>query len=98
MGYCGDKVDIWCCGIMLLMMITKRYPPWQVGAREFVVDQAMIDLATRFNILRIDAVARVRTTVGDSCWDLLQKMLLLESQLRPTTTEALAHPWFAGMS
>ena len=84
------------------MMITKRYPPWQVadalGAREFVVDKAMIDLATRCDILRIDAVARVRTTVGDSCWDLLQKMLLLQSASRPTATQALAHPWFAGMS
>lgn len=91
--YYADRVDMWCCGIMLLTMITRRVPPWQqqLGAR----GAAALEAATSGRIRAIPAI-RDHHVDDDRCWDLVEWMLRADPLARPTALDALAHAWIAG--
>ncbi len=101
--YYADRVDMWCCGIMLLMMATRRNPPWQradaarrPSENAFTVDDSIFEPATRGEI-HARSSREGDPHFSDECWDLMQCLLWAVPLERPTAAEALDHPWFGGM-
>ncbi len=89
---------------MLLLMVTRQYPPWQqweragpraefryVGIRE--AEYALLEAG---NVQGLFDPADVSlAAVGSDCWDLMQRMLMFDPSARTTAAEALLHPWLA---
>ncbi|OBZ72988.1 Serine/threonine-protein kinase SRPK [Grifola frondosa] len=44
----------------------------------------------------LEAVTDGEVTFSDECWDILEKMLTVDPQQRPTAKELLSHPWLSG--
>lgn len=95
--YHSDCVDMWCCGCMLLMMVTGRVPPWQVlvAGDAYSVNAGVLSAATQGRQIRRLAVAEGPRT--DACWALMQSLLLEDPLARPSAQDALRHEWFAGL-
>ncbi|KAM4832685.1 sperm motility kinase 2B-like [Urocitellus parryii] len=79
-AYEGPPVDIWSLGVILHYMLTGRYPYFGYTAKEMLTQ---IILATYRNTPGISLAARM----------LIQGMLTLDPQKRPTAKQILQHPW-----
>ncbi len=89
-AFYGDRIDMWSCGIIMLVMLTGGYPPWaDVGGRRGVPPPP--------GHLREMIQARVPDDViaSDAFWGLLEALLHRNPLERPTAEGALAHAWFA---
>jgi calcium-dependent protein kinase len=83
-GDFNEKVDIWCAGVILYMMISGSFP--------FKYDTDEKYLARIQNeVLSFDKKAWSK--VSDSCIDLLRKMLNPNKDKRISALRALKHPW-----
>jgi serine/threonine protein kinase len=92
----GDKVDIWCCGLMLLVMVYKRTPKWFTSPFE-VLHGDSFRKATHGMILEVPELASIVESrrYSDGLWGIMQQMLQFDPRERPTAVQALANGWFA---
>ena len=81
----GRKVDVWCLGVTLFVMIVKNFP-WEAALpseRSFVKVRSCIGKYLKHCIRNDDLVV-----------DLLEGMLQIDPVNRPRVDELLLHPWF----
>lgn len=95
--YYGNRVDIWCCGVSILVwiVIDFRHLLRHDSLSWFKLGSgASFELATGRRIREVPELAAVISSFTDDCWDLIQCMLCLDPLERPDAAAALGHRWF----
>lgn len=82
-GYSGERVDAWSCGVILYVLVSGNLP----------FDSADIGKLFRL-ILRADP--KYPTYFSDDLKDLIQKLLTADPTQRYTLADVRRHPWFNG--
>jgi serine/threonine protein kinase len=89
---CSIGMDVWAAGAMLYLMLTGRYPLWDVPAKDFKLTSMKKAVATIqagqvfWDIPQVQALS-------PSCQELLRGMLAADPAQRVTVHQALEHPW-----
>lgn len=81
----GPVVDTWAVGVILHIMLTRRYP----FAGETIQETLELVVQARFSL-----VGSEWDRISDKAKDLLQGLLREDPQERLSARDALAHPWF----
>ena len=91
-NYSGQPVDIWTCGVLLLILLQGRYPFEGSGGK----DAAIVEggrLAAKGELQpRLVQLAEA-LHVSQDCIQTLRRMLALSSDDRPTAAQLLDSPW-----
>jgi len=83
-GY-SYKADLFSLGALFFNLLTGRY----------LFSGENMEQTLRRNVrCDISGIAKYLTHTSKNCKDLLTRMLRPNPDLRPTESEALAHPWF----
>ncbi|OMJ82757.1 hypothetical protein SteCoe_16462 [Stentor coeruleus] len=83
-GFYTEKVDIWSCGIILLMMMTGKYPYFGTCLNE-----------VKEEILALD-IKGIQSRIPEASpllLDFLSSVLDKDTRLRFSAKDALGHPW-----
>lgn len=88
-GCFDKKSDMWSCGVLMFVLLTRRYPFWMNGFKE--VDHVSGRYLCK-GILRNDVL--FPEGMSDNAKDLLSVLLNRDASKRPTPFQALKHPWF----
>lgn len=81
----GPVVDTWAVGVILHIMLTRRYP----FAGETIQETLELVVRGRFSL-----VGSEWDRISDNAKSLLQGLLREDPQERLSARDALAHPWF----
>lgn len=82
----GPSVDVWAVGIILHILLSRRYP----FAGETIQETLELVCRGRFSLQGSEW-----DRVSEECKDLLAQLLREDPVERVTARNALAHPWFA---
>lgn len=85
----GPVVDTWAVGVILHIMLTKRYP----FAGETIQDTLELVVRGRFSLNGPEWYH-----VSENAKNLLYALLTEDPRERVTARDALAHPWFEGLT
>jgi calcium-dependent protein kinase len=83
----NEKCDIWSIGIILYVLLSGR-PPF-TGSN----DKEILEKIKRGD--RPDFTGEVWAHANPDSIDLIERMLVLDYDLRPSAMECLEHPWIA---
>lgn len=86
--YDGKKADIWCCGVLLYVMMIGRYPFEKKGEDPRVNTDVIRE---RLRRLDYEIPSGIMST---QCEDLIRKILVLDPLTRLSIKEITEHPWF----
>jgi serine/threonine protein kinase len=89
----SDKaLDVWACGAVLFAMLTAQPPTHSSGTQERTSGAApeAADDEVAGKLVWPDNIQ-----ISDSCKNLLEVMLSVNSADRPTIHQVLDHPWWA---
>eukprot|EP00210_Caulerpa_lentillifera_P003239 g3093.t1 len=86
--YDGKKADIWCCGVLLYVMLARHYPFERLG-EDRIKNAAVI----RQRVLKLDYTIPPNSMSQD-CADLIKKILVLDPESRPGIAEIQKHRWY----
>lgn len=81
----GPSVDVWAVGIILHILLSRRYP----FAGETIQETLELVCRGRFSLQGSEW-----DRVSDECKDLLAELLKEDPMERITARDALSHPWF----
>lgn len=82
--YDGTKVDVWCLGIVLYILLHAKFP-FQADWRDSFIVKHGYHPSIQFPF---------DTLISHEARDLLTKMLSPNPQIRATVDQVLKHPWF----
>ncbi|XP_068682091.1 calcium/calmodulin-dependent protein kinase type II subunit alpha-like [Montipora foliosa] len=85
----GRSVDIWSSGVLLHLLVAGYPPFWDNN------NEKMLLAAARG---QFTLTSPTWSKVSNSCKDLINSMLTVQSSQRITALEAVRHPWFLKMS
>lgn len=85
----GPVVDTWAVGVILHIMLTKRYP----FAGETIQDTLELVVRGRFSLSGPEWY-----NVSENAKGLLHALLTEDPRERITARDALSHPWFEGLT
>ena len=91
-NYSGQPVDIWTCGVLLLILLQGRYPFEGSGGK----DAAILEggrLAAKGELQPRLVQLTEALQVSQDCIQTLRRMLALSSDDRPTAAQLLGSPW-----
>ncbi|GAX76384.1 hypothetical protein CEUSTIGMA_g3830.t1 [Chlamydomonas eustigma] len=86
---CTGAVDMWSMGVMLYYLLSGR-TPFYASTTERII--------ARVKAAHWSFKAACWSEVSDLAKDLVQRLLQLDPESRPTAKQALAHPWLARAS
>lgn len=86
--YDGKKADIWCCGVLLYVMMFGMYPFERPGD-DLKRDSPKI-------LKRIENVQYniPKNIVSEDCEDLIKKIMVKDSNQRLSIQDIQQHPWY----
>jgi serine/threonine protein kinase len=83
-AYDGFKCDAWSCGVVLFVMLAGQFP-WTCHNTQLMVDQI------------VGAKYYLPPNLPAGAVDLIQKILVVDTESRLTIAEMLNHPWLANV-
>jgi serine/threonine protein kinase len=96
--YSGKAADVFACGVVLYALAVKNYPFHKaVPSYLFPAKAQHVDLS-RCGKFRGQLAYLGYTHLSEGLVDLLERLFAPGPAERITITEALAHPWFQGIS
>jgi len=90
--YDGRAIDVWCCGMMLFVLLFGIYP-YSVPSPASCPYFKEIAAGKLVALLRSWGMA---AAVSPEALDLVNRMLTVDVRHRITVADALVHPWFTG--
>jgi serine/threonine protein kinase len=81
----GEKCDIWSCGVLMYMMLSG-VPPFYGATRKEVMQ--------KISKGKFSFKSKVWSIISKEAKELIEKMLTLNPDKRPSAREVLNHPWF----
>eukprot|EP00753_Platysulcus_tardus_P020702 PLAT8349.1.p1 GENE.PLAT8349.1~~PLAT8349.1.p1 ORF type:complete len:423 (-),score=150.86 PLAT8349.1:263-1414(-) len=85
--------DVWCCGVILFMLLTAA-PPFEAAHRRC----RRFALHSAGGIVDVLRLWRYQDLLSPEVVDLLNGMLAVHPEERLTPDDVLAHPWLASMA
>ena len=82
----GVKIDVWSCGIILYMLLSGE-PPFKA--------KSIGQLFHRIMEGRYDFESQAWDHVSQEGKDFVRHLLTVDAKLRPSSAEALLHPWLS---
>lgn len=87
-AYSGKTADIWCCGIVLYVMMVRQYPFERPGE-----DRVKHASTIRQRVMNLDYHIPANS-MSPECEDLIRKILVIDPEKRPEISEIQQHPWY----
>lgn len=84
-GSYDEKCDIWSCGVLMYMMLSG-VPPFYGATRKEVMQ--------KISKGKFSFKSKVWSIISKEAKELIEKMLTLNPDKRPSAREVLNHPWF----
>lgn len=84
-GSYDEKCDIWSCGVLMYMMLSG-VPPFYGATRKEVMQ--------KISKGKFSFKSKVWSIISKEAKELIEKMLTLNPEKRPSAREVLNHPWF----
>ena len=84
-GSYDEKCDIWSLGVLMYMMLSGL-PPFYGSNRKEVM--------TKITQGKFSFKSKIWTLISREAKDLIENMLTLNPEQRPSCRDILAHPWF----
>lgn len=84
-GSYDEKCDIWSCGVLMYMMLSG-VPPFYGATRKEVMQ--------KISKGKFTFKSKVWSIISKEAKELIEKMLTLNPDKRPSAREVLNHPWF----
>eukprot|EP00879_Flechtneria_rotunda_P000659 GHRR01000773.1.p1 GENE.GHRR01000773.1~~GHRR01000773.1.p1 ORF type:complete len:322 (+),score=72.14 GHRR01000773.1:281-1246(+) len=88
--YNGQAADIWCCGVVLYIMLTGMFPFHNCPRHDTNFDQLSQSLLED----KCEERYNVPSSLSDGVQDLLHRLLQPFPQDRITMADVIEHPWF----
>lgn len=84
-GSYDEKCDIWSCGVLMYMMLSGLPPFYGTNRKEVMA---------KISQGKFSFKSKIWTLISKEAKDLIEKMLTLNPEQRPSCKEILNHPWF----
>lgn len=84
-GSYNEKCDIWSCGVLMYMMLCGM-PPFYGSNRKEVM--------AKIKKGKFSFKSKIWSVISPEAKNLIDKMLTVDPEKRPSCREVLSHPWF----
>ncbi len=84
-GSYDEKCDIWSCGVLMYMMLSGLPPFYGANRKEVMA---------KISKGKFSFKSKIWTLISKEAKDLIEKMLTVDPEARPSCREVLNHPWF----